>query len=178
MKRPVHHGMLRTAGAVGLIAAIGSTVVRLQLLGDEPATQTYERLNRLWFGALVLVPIAVAVLYLAVRRSLDLLGHAGAAVAFIGAASGAAGNAIEFYLGQEQGFILFGLGLLIFAAGMFVLGLSARRMGATSVRTSRAIQAAGISGFLSSIAGPVGIVAAPLSAAAWVVIMRGAQRAP
>jgi hypothetical protein len=172
MTTAIRHHLVRAAGILGTIAAVGSLAVRVQLVGHDPGTETYERLNRLWFIALIVIAIAVLVLYLGFRTRLDRLAHAGGIAALTGAASAAAGNAIEFQFHEAQGFMLFGLGLMVFAVGMVALGLSIRRNRVASVRASLAIQAVGVFGFLSSIAGPIGIGVSILSAGGWVLLSR------
>lgn len=166
----VSYRAIRAAGLMGVVAAVGSLAVRLQLLGEDPGTERYEELNSIWLVALAGVPLAVGGLYVGLRQALDLLGHAGAGASFVGAALAAAGNAVEFQFGNEQGFMLFGLGLVVLAGGMLAFGASARRMRALSMRASAAMQSVGVLAFFSSIAGPIGIVASLLVAAVWVVL--------
>lgn len=163
-------GVVRAGALLGMIAALGWLALRLQLLGEEPGTDAYKDLNRIFLAVLVLMFVALGGVYVGIRRVLDLLGHVGASIALIGSFLAAVGNAVEFQFGNGQAFMLFGLGLVLFAGGLFALGTSVHRRETFSMGASKALQLIGIFGFLASIAGPIGIIASGLLASAWVVI--------
>ena len=123
----------------------------------------------MWFFGLLLFPVSVALLYLAVRSALTTLAHVGATTAFLGSALAAAGNGIEFQLGSDAGFMLFGLGFAAFAGGMVTFGVGLNRL-SQSKETWIAIPAVGVAGFLSSIAGPIGLIGATLFIVSWAII--------
>ena len=159
---------------MGAIAGIGSLAVRIALLGEIPGTTRYADLNQMWFAALVLVPIAILFLYLGLRREANAGGHGGAIAAIIGSALAAGGNAVEFQYGNEQGFMVFALGSVIFALGMLGFGVSLWRRLPANVAS--AVVAVGPLGFLTTIAGPIGVAAAVLFSAAWIVVAIGRGR--
>jgi len=147
---------------------MGSLAVRIALLDETPATTRYEDLNRMWFAALALLPVAVLLLYLGLRNELTAGGHGGAVAAIIGSAAAAAGNATEFQYDNDQGFMLFALGTVIFSLGMVGFGVALHSR--SPARVATAVAAIGPLGFLTTIAGPIGIAAGAMFAAAWVVV--------
>lgn len=167
--------LIRGAAVVGVLAGIGSLLVRLRLLGVPPATPTYEETNRLWFGALILVPVAVAVLSFGIGTSLATAGRLGATLAIGGSTLAAIGNLIEFQFGREQGFVLFGLGEVLYAFGLTIVAWSLRGQRGTYPGWI-AIAILGVSGFFSTIAGPIGVVASFLQIGGWIVLGRGLSR--
>lgn len=139
------------------------------MLDDVPGTAAYREVNRLWFIGLVLLPLAIVFLYRGFSNVFPGGGRAAALAAIIGSTAAAAGNALEFLLGEEQGFALFGLGLVIFVGGMVGLGASLRRTFPKQLPI--AVAATGPLGFLATIAGPLGIAASLLFVAAWITVV-------
>lgn len=160
--------MIISAAILGAISGLVSLAVRVTLLDDSPGTGTYRGVNRMWFIGLLLLPLAVTLLYLGFRSILTGVGHAGALAAMIGSAAAAVGNALEFRLGENQGFILFGFGFVIFAGGMVAFGASVRRT--SPKQLSIAVTAIGPLGFLATIAGPIGIAASLFFIGAWITV--------
>ena len=169
-------GSIRIAAGVGALAAAGCLGVRIALVGEHPGTSSYVALNRSWLPALIVLSIGVAGLSWTTRKLLSPLGYAGGLTALCGAIAAAAGNAVEFQLGQSRGFILFGLGFILFAAGM--VGYGAGLRGEVSRLVKLAAQGTGIFGFLTSIAGVIGVVSGVLFVAAWVAIGAKPLRTP
>lgn len=175
----IDHRVIRAASAVGVVAALGYVAVRVALLGEDPVTRRYQDLNRVWLIALALVPFAVAAVYVGGSACPRPARPCRSRGRVAGSVSRRGRQRDRVQQGNGRAFLLFGLGVVVFAAGMVVLGTSLRRLDALLAAASAALAVTGLFGFLSSIAGPIGIIASVAFVLAWgVAAARARPRTP
>ncbi len=146
--------MVTRVGAVVLVAGgVSWCAIRLLLIGEDPATEPYEDLNRAWTAVLA----GLALGFLGMWPLLSMMQSRGVqiglGVAVAGLVTAAAGSGVEFWAGSDAGFQLFALGLLLFVGGTAILGVAAMRSGRLPRWLSFFLAASGLLALLGSIAG-------------------------
>ena len=142
------------AGAFALGAGgVAWCVIRLLPIGEDPATEPYEDLNRAWTAVLAVLALG----FFGMRPLLSMMQsrrvQVGLGVAVAGLITTAVGSGVEFWAGSDAGFQLFGLGLVLFLGGTAVLGVAAVRSGRLPRWLSLFLASSGLLAFLGSIAG-------------------------
>ena len=146
--------MVTRVGALALAAGgVAWCVIRLLLLGEDPATEPYEDLNRAWTVVLAVLALGFLGMWPLLSMMQSRGVQVGLGVAVAGLSTTAVGSGVEFWAGSDAGFQLFGLGLVLFLGGTAVLGVAAVRSGRLPRWLSLFLASSGLLAFLGSIAG-------------------------
>lgn len=138
---------------------------RFLMFGQTPGTSRYIQANRVWTLGLAMLPLALINLAGPARQRPGLVGGLGLLLSALGSSAMAAGNFVEFYVGEDFGWIFFGAGLSLFTIGCALLGWFLRARGARpELSTYYILQLLGVFALLGSTAGAIGLASSILFA--------------